>query len=271
MFIYTLVLSIGGFMKVVILAGGRGTRISEETEVLPKPMVEIGGKPMLWHIMKIYSSYGFNEFIICLGYKGYLVKEYFSHYFMHMSDITIDLSNNETKIHTTASEPWKITLVDTGLETMTGGRLKKVEKYIGNEAFLLTYGDGLSDVNINKLVDFHEKSNDCVTLTAIQNAGRFGVLDLDVKSKVTSFLEKPKDEGAWINGGFFVLKPEVFNLVNLEDNIIWERDPLVNLAKIGKLGAYKHNGFWSCMDTLRDKNELERMWQSGRAPWKVWK
>ncbi len=257
-------------MKVVILAGGKGTRISEETEVLPKPMVEIGGKPILWHIMKIYSAYGFNEFIICLGYKGYLVKEYFSHYFMHMSDITIDLSKNNTKIHTTASEPWKITLVDTGMDTMTGGRLKRVQKYIDNGPFMLTYGDGLSDVNIKELIDFHKMSKNLATLTAIQNTGRFGVLDLDSKSKVSSFLEKPKDEGAWISGGFFVLEPEVFDFINKGDLEVWERGPLESLAEEDKLGAYKHAGFWSCMDTLRDKLELERIWQSGKAPWKVW-
>jgi len=258
-------------MKVVILAGGRGTRISEETEVLPKPMVEIGGKPILWHIMKIYSSYGFNEFIICLGYKGYLVKEYFSHYFTHMSDITIDLSKNETKIHTTASEPWKITLVDTGLSTMTGGRLKRVQKYIGSEPFLLTYGDGLSNVDIRKLADFHRENKSLVTLTAIQNTGRFGVLDLNSKSEVVSFLEKPKDEAGWINGGFFVLEPKVFDFIPPDDAVVWESAPLENLAKSGKLSAYRHDGFWSCMDTLRDKLELERVWQSGKAPWKVWK
>ena len=258
-------------MKVVILAGGKGTRISEETETLPKPMVEIGGKPILWHIMKIYSSHGFNEFIICLGYKGYLVKEYFSHYFTHMSDITIDLSKNETKIHTTASEPWKITLVDTGLDTMTGGRLKRVQRYVGDESFLLTYGDGLSDVDIKKLIDFHKKNKGFATLTAIQNAGRFGVLGLDSKAKVTSFLEKPRDEGGWINGGFFVLEPEVFDFIKKGDTAIWEREPLEDLARKGKLSAYKHNGFWSCMDTLRDKLELERIWQSGKAPWKTWK
>jgi len=258
-------------MKVVILAGGRGTRISEETEVLPKPMVEIGGKPILWHIMKIYSSYGFNEFIICLGYKGYLVKEYFSHYFTHMSDITIDLSKNETKIHVTASEPWKITLVDTGLSTMTGGRLKRVQKYIGGAPFLLTYGDGLSDVDIRKLADFHKESKSLVTLTAIQNTGRFGVLDLNSKAEVVSFLEKPKDEAGWINGGFFVLEPKVFDFIPPDDTVVWEREPLENLAKSGKLSAYRHKGFWSCMDTLRDKLELERIWQSGKAPWKVWK
>ncbi len=257
-------------MKVVILAGGRGTRISEVTEVLPKPMVEIGGKPILWHIMKIYSSYGFNDFIICLGYKGYFIKEYFSHYFMHMSDITIDLCKNKTEIHTTSSEPWKITLVDTGLDTMTGGRLKRVQKYVGDEAFMLTYGDGLSNVDIGKLAEFHKQSNAAATLTAIQNTGKFGVLDLDQRSKVTSFLEKPKEEGGWINGGFFVLNPEVFDFIKQGDGTVWEREPLETLADLGRLNAYKHSGFWSCMDTLRDKIELERIWQSGEAPWKVW-
>ena len=258
-------------MKVVILAGGRGTRISEETEMLPKPMVEVGGKPILWHIMKIYSSYGFNEFIICLGYKGYLVKEYFSHYFMHMSDITIELSKNKTKIHATTSEPWTITLVDTGMDTMTGGRLKRVQKYIGNKTFLLTYGDGVADVNIEKLVNFHKKSGNVATLTAIQNTGKFGILDLDPRSNVVSFLEKPKSESGWINGGFFVLEPEVFDLIHNGDATVWEREPLEVLAKSAKLRAYKHKGFWSCMDTLRDKLELERIWQSGKVPWKTWK
>jgi len=258
-------------MKVIILAGGRGSRISEETEVLPKPMVEIGGKPVIWHIMKLYSHYGFNDFIICLGYRGYMIKEYFSHYFMHMSDVTIDLSKNETKIHTTASEPWKITLVDTGLGTMTGSRLKRVQKYAGNQTFLLTYGDGLADINIEKLVQFHKKNKKLATLTAIQNAGRFGVLNIDSGNKVSSFLEKPKDEGGWINGGFFVLEPGIFNFIKNGDTVVWENEPLENLAKQGKLSAYKHIGFWGCMDTLRDKISFERTWQSGAAPWKVWK
>ncbi len=258
-------------MKVVILAGGRGTRISEETEVLPKPMVEIGGKPVIWHIMKLYSHYGFNDFIICLGYRGYMIKEYFSHYFMHMSDVTIDLSKNKTKTHTTASEPWKITLVDTGLDTMTGSRLKRVEKYIGKTTFLLTYGDGLADINMKELVRFHKAHKRPATLTAIQNVGRFGVLDISAGSKVSSFLEKPKGEGGWINGGFFVLEPEVFNFIENYDSIVWENQPLENLARQGKLSAYKHAGFWGCMDTLRDKNNFERIWQSNQASWKVWK
>ena len=258
-------------MKVVILAGGRGTRISEETEVLPKPMVEIGGKPVIWHIMKLYSHYGFNDFIICLGYRGYMIKEYFSHYFMHMSDVTIDLSKNETKIHTTTSEPWKITLVDTGLETMTGSRLKRIKKYVGNQTFLLTYGDGLADINMKKLIQFHKKNRKLATLTAIQNAGRFGVLNIDSRDKVSSFLEKPKGESGWINGGFFVLEPGIFNFIENDDTVIWEKEPLENLAKQDKLSAYKHTGFWGCMDTLRDKISFERTWQSGAAPWKVWK
>lgn len=258
-------------MKVVILAGGRGTRISEETEVLPKPMVEIGGKPVIWHIMKLYSHYGFNDFIICLGYRGYMIKEYFFHYFMHMSDVTINLSKNETKIHNTASEPWKITLVDTGLETMTASRLRRVKKYVGNQTFLLTYGDGLADINMKKLVQFHKKNKKLATLTAIQNAGRFGVLNIDSGNKVSSFLEKPKGEGGWINGGFFVLEPEVFNYIDNNDTVVWEKEPLDKLSRQGKLCAYKHTGFWGCMDTLRDKINFERTWQSGAAPWKVWK
>lgn len=258
-------------MKVVILAGGRGTRITEETNVLPKPMVEIGGKPILWHIMKIYSHFGFNDFIICLGYKGYVIKEYLSHYFLHMSDVTIDLSKNKVKIHSTVSEPWKITLVDTGLEAMTAGRLIKVKKYIGDHTFMLTYGDGISDVNIKKLMEFHKKNEKAATITAIQHVGRFGALNIGSGNKVSSFLEKPRGESGWISGGFFVLEPEVFKFIENDDTMAWEKEPLENLAKKGKLCAYKHTGFWSCMDTLRDKLELERIWQSGNAPWKVWK
>jgi glucose-1-phosphate cytidylyltransferase len=258
-------------MKVVILAGGRGTRISEETTVLPKPMVEIGGRPIIWHIMKLYSSYGFNDFIICLGYKGYVLKKYFYHYFLHTSDVTIDLCKNETKIHTSTCEPWKITLVDTGLETMTGGRLKRVKKYVGNQPFLLTYGDGLSDVDIGKLVQFHRKQKKSATLTAIQNVERFGVLNIGPGNKVTSFLEKPKGEEHWINGGFFVLEPEIFKYIENDSTVVWEKDPLEKLAKQGKLCAYKHTGFWGCMDTLRDKINFEKTWESGAAPWKVWK
>jgi len=257
-------------MKVVILAGGRGTRISEETEVRPKPMVEIAGKPILWHIMKIYSHYGFNEFIICLGYLGYVIKEYFSHYFLHMSDVTIDMTTNDIKVHSTASEPWKITLIDTGFETMTGGRLKRIEKYVGNETFMMTYGDGLSNVDIKNLVEFHKTHKKLATLTAIQTSGRFGVLDIADNNSVNNFLEKPKGEGSWINGGFFVLEPEVFDYIKQGEKTIWEKEPLENLARAGQLVAFKHVGFWDCMDTLRDKIRLEQLWQSGKAPWKVW-
>ncbi|MFA5778956.1 MAG: glucose-1-phosphate cytidylyltransferase [Elusimicrobiota bacterium] len=258
-------------MKVVILAGGKGTRISEETQSMPKPMIEIGGKPMLWHIMKIYSHYGFNDFIICLGYKGYLIKEYFSHYYLHMSDMTVDLKKNETVIHSTTSEPWKITLVDTGADTMTGGRLKRIEKYVSRETFLMTYGDGVSDVNIKELLKVHKKNKNLATLTAVQTAGRFGVLDIDKKDEIKSFLEKPKGEGSWINSGFFVLEPEIFKFIKHGDSTIWEQDPLENLAKSNQLHAYKHTGFWKCMDTLRDKIELEKLWDSGKAPWKLWR
>jgi len=255
-------------MKVVILAGGRGTRLSEETETIPKPMVEIGGKPILWHIMKAYSDYGFNQFVICLGYKGYIIKEYFSHYFLHKSDITIDLLKNKTTVHNTASEPWEITLVDTGLETMTGGRLKRIEKYIKDETFMMTYGDGLSDVDIKDLVKFHKKSNVAATVTAVQPLGRFGSLDISANDRVRSFLEKPKGDNSWVNAGYFVLEPEVFKYIK-GDDISWEKEPLEGLASDGKLASYKHEGFWKCMDTLRDKNELEYLWQSGKATWKV--
>lgn len=258
-------------MKVVILAGGRGTRLSEETETKPKPMIEIGGKPILWHIMKIYSHYGFNEFIICLGYLGYVIKEYFSHYFLHNSDVTIDMVNNEMKIHCSTSEPWKVTLVDTGNETMTGGRIKRVQSYIGNETFFMTYGDGLCDVNIKDLLKFHRTHNKLATLTAIRTAGRFGVLDIEDNGLVNNFLEKPKGEGSWINGGFFVLEPGIFDYIKQGDATIWEKEPLENLTKDRQLVAYKHYGFWDCMDTLRDKIRLENLWQSEKAPWKVWR
>jgi glucose-1-phosphate cytidylyltransferase len=233
-------------------------------------MVEIGGKPIIWHIMKIYSHYGFNDFIICLGYKGYLIKEYFSHYFLHMSDVTINLADNKTITHNTTSEPWQITLVDTGQDTMTGGRLKRVQRYIGKQEFMLTYGDGLADIDIKDLTKAHRKHNKFATLTAIQSVGRFGLLDLDNKNNmIKSFLEKPKSEGSWINAGFFVLKPEVFDFIH-GDLTAWEREPLENLAKNDQLAAYKHAGFWKCMDTLRDKIELEKLWEDGKAPWKVW-
>lgn len=255
-------------MKVVILAGGFGTRLSEETDIKPKPMVEIGGKPILWHIMKIYSAYGFNDFIICLGYKGYVIKEYFANYFLHMSDVTIDLKNNQIEVHNVKAEPWKVTLVDTGLNTMTGGRIKRVEDYIGNETFMLTYGDGIGNINIRDLLEFHKTHGKYATLTGVQPSGRFGALDLE-ETQVKAFKEKPKGDGAWINGGFFVLEPQIFEYIE-GDETIWERDPLENLAKDRQLMAYKHTGFWKPMDTLRDKRELESLWQSENPPWKVW-
>lgn len=255
-------------MKIVILAGGKGTRIAEETEIIPKPMVEIGGKPVIWHIMKLYSSYGFNDFIICLGYKGYLIKEYFSHYFLHMSDVTIDMKSNKTIIHNTTSDPWKITLVDTGLETMTGGRIKRIKDYVGHKTFMLTYGDGLSDVNIKRLLESHKKSGKLATLTTVQTSIRFGVLDIKDSGTVRSFQEKPRGEDGWINAGYFVLEPRVFKYIK-DDSAVWERDPLTGLVNDGQLNAYKHKGFWKCMDTLRDKLNLEQMWKSGKALWKI--
>lgn len=257
-------------MKVVILAGGRGTRISEETQTIPKPMVEIGGKPILWHIMKIYSHYGFSDFIICLGHRGYMIKEYFSHYFMHMSDVTIDLEKNKTIIHNTSSEPWKITLVDTGIDTMTGGRLKRVQPFIKGNSFLMTYGDGLADIDLRALLLTHRKNKCVATLTAVQTSLRFGVLDINANSKVHTFLEKPKGESSWINGGFFVLKPEVFSYLKDGDLTVWEREPLEKLALDGQLAAYRHRGYWQCMDTLRDKTELDGLIRSGQAPWMIW-
>jgi glucose-1-phosphate cytidylyltransferase len=257
-------------MKVVILAGGFGTRLSEETHLRPKPMVDIGDKPILWHIMKIYSSYGFNDFVICLGYKGYMIKEYFANYFMHQSDITIDLTNNSLETHHSQAEPWKVTLVDTGKESMTGGRIKRIQKYVGNEPFLLTYGDGVGNVDIAELVKCHNESKKLVTVTAVQPSGRFGALNLNEFNQVNSFMEKPKGDGSWINGGFFVCEPEVFNYLN-SDSEIWEREPMEQIAKEGQLQAYKHVGFWKPMDTLRDKQELEQAWESGNAPWKTWK
>src|SRR5208337_1438624 len=255
-------------MKVVILAGGLGTRLSEETVIKPKPMVEIGGNPILWHIMKIFSQYGFNDFIICLGYKGYVIKEYFANYFLHMSDVTIDIKNNKIKIHQNYSEPWKISLIDTGDNTMTGGRVKRIQSYIGDETFMLTYGDGLSDVNIPNLIEFHKKQGQTATLTAIRPVGRFGALELKGPS-VTTFLEKPEGEGGYINGGFFVFEPQLFDYLK-DDTTILERNPLETLAKERQLNAFKHEGFWYPMDTLRDKNYLENLWSSGKAPWKVW-
>jgi glucose-1-phosphate cytidylyltransferase len=257
-------------MKVVILAGGFGTRLSEETGVKPKPMVEIGDKPILWHIMKIYSSYSLNDFIICLGYKGQMIKEYFANYTLQMSDVTFDMRNNRTQIHSNETEPWKVTLVDTGQDTMTGGRLRRVRDYIGEETFCLTYGDGVTNVNINKLITFHKKEKSKATLTAVQSPGRFGALKLEAgQTKIESFKEKPLGDGAWINGGYFVVEPEVLSLIE-GDATIWEREPLEKLAEDGQLSAFKHSDFWHPMDTLRDKKVLERMWESGSAPWKVW-
>lgn len=256
-------------MKAVILAGGLGTRISEETHLKPKPMIEIGGKPILWHIMKIYSHHGINDFVICCGYKGYVIKEYFANYFLHMSDVTFDMVNNRMEVHQQKSEPWKVTLVDTGEDTMTGGRLKRVAPYLRNEeAFCFTYGDGVSDVNITKLIAFHKAQKVKATLTATLPPGRFGALDIAGK-RIRTFKEKPKGDGAMINGGFFVLSPEVIDLVK-GDATVWERGPLETLAGQGELAAFQHSGFWQPMDTLRDKVLLEELWASGRAPWKMW-
>ena len=256
-------------MKAVILAGGLGTRISEETHLKPKPMIEIGGKPVLWHIMKIYSHYGINDFVICCGYKGYVIKEYFANYFLHMSDVTFDMANNRMEVHQRKAEPWKVTLVDTGDETQTGGRLKRVAPYLQeDEAFCFTYGDGVSNVNIAELISFHKAQQVKATLTATLPPGRFGALDFEGQ-KIRSFQEKPRGDGAMINGGFFVLSPDVINLIR-DDTTVWERDPLETLASQGQLGAYQHNGFWQPMDTLRDKVHLEELWASGQAPWKVW-
>lgn len=256
-------------MKVVLLAGGLGTRLSEETVIKPKPMVEIGGMPILWHIMKIYSSYGFNDFVICLGYKGYIIKEYFANYFLHKSDVTIDLSNNELKIHDSQAEPWRITLVDTGNETMTGGRIKRIKQHIGDETFMLTYGDGLADVNISELYQFHKKSNKYCTVTAVQPSGRFGALNILDNTAVHSFMEKPKGDGSWINGGYFVCEPQVFDYIE-GDYTLWEHEPMEKIAAEGQMIAFEHKGFWKPMDTLREKHELEEDWVSNKAKWKVW-
>ncbi|OGS97815.1 MAG: glucose-1-phosphate cytidylyltransferase [Gallionellales bacterium RBG_16_56_9] len=257
-------------MKAVILAGGLGTRISEETSVRPKPMVEIGGKPILWHIMKTYSAHGIHDFVICCGYKGYVIKEYFANYFLHMSDVTFDMEHNKMEVHQRYAEPWKVTMVDTGEETMTGGRLKRVADYVKDEeAFCFTYGDGVSDVNIAELIAFHKAQKVKATLTATISPGRFGVLDIS-GNKVNGFREKPKDDGAMINGGFFVLSPKVIDYIT-DDQTAWERAPLERLAEEGSLAAFHHTGFWQPMDTLRDKLHLEELWQSGQAPWKVWK
>ena len=257
-------------MKAVILAGGFGTRLAEETGVRPKPLVEIGDHPILWHIMKIYSAAGIDEFIICLGYKGYVIKDYFATYSLHMSDITFDLRNNDMKVHQNGTEPWKVTLVDTGLKTMTGGRIKRVKDYIGDATFCLTYGDGVTDLDIRKLIAFHKENKSLSTLTAVQPPGRFGAFSLaSDQNKIYTFREKPQGDGAWINGGFFVLEPGVFDYIK-DDSTVWEREPMENLARDGLLSAYRHHGYWQNMDTLRDKNLLEELWQSGKAPWKIW-
>jgi glucose-1-phosphate cytidylyltransferase len=257
-------------VKVVILAGGLGTRLSEETDLKPKPMVEIGGKPILWHIMKIYSHFGFNEFVVCCGYRGFYIKDYFHNYYMHEADMTIDLRLNETEYHQAKSEPWRVTLVDTGLNTMTGGRIKRVERYVGNDTFMLTYGDGVGDIDIAALVAFHKSRGRLATLTAVQPHGRFGALELDSESAIRSFTEKPRGDGAWINAGFFVLEPGIFSYLTDGDQTTWERSPMEKLARDGQLDAYKHDGFWRPLDTLRDKHELETLWSGGEAPWKIW-
>jgi len=255
-------------LKVVILAGGLGTRISEESHLRPKPMIEIGGKPIIWHIMKIYSAFGHREFVICLGYRGYLIKEYFANYFLHLSDVTFDLSSNSMEVHQNNAEPWRVTLVETGEATMTGGRLKRVKDYLGAEDFCFTYGDGVGDVDIKSLVEGHKSSGRLATLTAVQPPGRFGSLVLD-SSRVVAFEEKPKGDGGWISGGFFVLSPKAIDYID-GDESIWERAPLEQLARDKQLGAHFHRGFWQPMDTLRDKNHLEELWSAGSAPWKVW-
>jgi len=257
-------------MKVVIFAGGRGTRISEESALRPKPMIEIGGKPILWHIMKLYAAYGHTEFIICLGYKSWMIKEYFANYFLHNADITVDLSNNSIEVHRNSSEPFKISLIDTGLDTMTGGRLKRVLPFVGNETFMLTYGDGVSDVDIDELVRFHKASGKICTMTAIQATSRFGVIKMQQDGTIDSFEEKPEDSGTWINGGFFVVEPSIAQYLHDDaDTMMWERQPMNDLAAASQIGAYKHNGFWKCMDTLRDKEELENLWNT-QPLWKKW-
>lgn len=256
-------------MKVVILAGGLGTRLSEETVVRPKPMVEIGGRPILWHIMKIYSHYGFNDFVICLGFKGYMIKEYFSNYFLHMSDVTFDMRNNSMEVHQQHAEPWKVTLVDTGMDSMTGGRLKRVAPYLENETFMLTYGDGVANIDIGDLVRYHRSHGKPATVTSTQPSGRFGALNMGEDGAIHSFQEKPAGDGSWINGGFFVLEPAVIDRI-AGDGTVFEKEPLEGLARDGQLMAYRHGGFWQPMDTLRDKQHLEELWSSGPAPWKVW-
>jgi len=257
-------------MKVLLLAGGFGTRLSEETDIRPKPMVEIGGKPILWHIMKIYSSYGFNEFVVLLGYKGYYIKEYFANYFLHQSDVTIDMQTGKMEVLNNSSEPWKITLLDTGIDSMTGGRVKRAQDIVGDEPFMLTYGDGVSDLNIEELVAFHKSHEKAMTMTSAQPDGRFGALNIEENFQVSSFQEKPKGDGGWINAGYFVCEPKVFDYITEGDSTIFEQAPLQNLAKDGEIFTYKHDGFWKPMDTLRDKQQLQKMWEDKKAPWKTW-
>ena len=257
-------------MKAVILAGGLGTRLSEATHLIPKPMVEIGGKPILWHIMKTYSHYGIKEFIVCCGYKGYVIKEWFANYFLHTSDVTFDLKNNSMTVHNCNAEDWKVTLVDTGLETMTGGRIKRIQKYVGNETFLLTYGDGVTDLNIADTIKYHQETEKILTVTAYKPQGKFGALNLDEVGNVTSFTEKPAGDGSWINAGYFVCEPKVFDYITEGDSTIFEKAPLENIAKDGGMNSFKHEGFWKPMDILIDNKELNEMWDSGKAPWKVW-
>ncbi|TWR31169.1 glucose-1-phosphate cytidylyltransferase [Mucilaginibacter pallidiroseus] len=257
-------------MKVVLLAGGLGTRLSEETVLKPKPMVEIGGMPILWHIMKIYSAHGFNDFVVCLGYKGYVIKEFFSNYFLHKSDVTIDLKNNSVEVHDSQAEPWKITLVDTGNESMTGGRIKRIQPYVNNETFMLTYGDGVGNIDIKQLVEYHKNHGKQCTVTSVQPSGRFGALNILDDSSVHSFMEKPKGDGAWINGGYFVCEPTIFDYINEGDSTVWEQKPMEEIANTGQMNAYKHTGFWRPMDTLKDKHDLNEMWDANQAPWKVW-
>ena len=258
-------------MKVVILAGGLGTRLAEETGIRPKPMVEIGGKPILWHIMKIYSHYGFNDFVICLGYKGFLIKEYFADYFLHQSDVTFDLATSKMEVHNSYGENWKVTLVDTGIDTNTAGRIKRIEKYVKGEPFMLTYGDGVADIDIKQLIDFHKKSGKLATLTSIQLPGRFGNIEADADGTVKRFQEKPSGDGVWINGGFFVLEPGIFKYLEGDmDPVQWEKKPLIEIAHDGQLSAYYHYGFWKCMDAIRDKVELEALWATNKPDWKIW-
>lgn len=257
-------------MKVLLLAGGLGTRLSEETDLRPKPMVEIGGEPILWHIMKIYSSFGFNDFVVLLGHKGYVIKEYFANYFLHRSDVVIDLQNGQMQVLNNTSDPWKVTLLDTGKHSMTGGRVKRAQDVVGDDSFLLTYGDGVGDVPIDKVVEFHKKQGKAITMTAVQPEGRFGALQISEDNLVQDFLEKPKGDGHWINAGFFVCENRVFDYITEGDMTIFEQDPLRNLAKDNQMSAYKHSGFWRPMDTLKDKTDLNKLWDSGKAPWKIW-